>query len=154
MKCSQWKRVGLFSPTKAPGGIFASACTHRGRNFKMQILCGARFGQNCKGYVWAPDGTPVIGPLYAPNRRKLSGRLHVALDRWVEVRRPRGGLGGSYLPWPQVARARALCHAVAKAESAQERQAVCRRLHEALSPFGRDDPEAKIRARACGCPVR
>jgi hypothetical protein len=31
---------------------------------------------------------------------------------------------------------------------------VCSRLVQSLSEFGREDPEAKIRARMCGCPVR
>lgn len=31
---------------------------------------------------------------------------------------------------------------------------ICNRLVQSLSDFGREDPEAKIRARMCGCPVR
>jgi hypothetical protein len=62
-------------------------------------------------------------------------------------------LGASHLHWLQATKARNLC-IMAKQADPRDREAICRRLIETLSAFGRDDPEAKIRARACGCPVR
>ena len=48
-----------------------------------------------------------------------------------------------------------LCRAAqrAKREAPHLVQPVCRKLREALSGFGREEPEARIRSRACGCPV-
>ncbi len=48
-----------------------------------------------------------------------------------------------------------LCRAVQRArrEAPHLVQPVCRKLRETLASFGRESPEAKIRSRACGCPV-
>ncbi len=48
-----------------------------------------------------------------------------------------------------------LCRAVqrAKREAPHLVQPICVRLREAMASFGRESPDAKIRSRACGCPV-
>ena len=66
---------------------------------------------------------------------------------------------GSWLdtsPRVQALRARQLCRAVKEAQQYDPLalRTACRRLRELLSPFGYEDPAARIRARACGCPVR
>jgi len=50
---------------------------------------------------------------------------------------------------------RVLCRRVqwARANAPELMPETCDRLVRSLSEFGREDPEARIRARACGCPV-
>ena len=85
MRCNRWTRVGLYSPGQ-PGGIFSSACEHRGRRFKMQIMCSSRPGGGCRGYVWPPDSVTVIGPVEGTTLRRTAGKLHAALDRYEAKR--------------------------------------------------------------------
>jgi hypothetical protein len=70
----------------------------------------------------------------------------------TQSRAKRRGFGE--LSWFQTTRARRLCRQVQAASSEGEKHSVCKRLREALSEFAPEDPGARIRARACGCPVR
>ena len=67
------------------------------------------------------------------------------------ARRSRG-LGLTYRSRVHRGNPRALCR-LAREASPEMLPLVCRKLLEALSEFGRESPEARIRARACGCPV-
>jgi Glu-tRNA(Gln) amidotransferase subunit E-like FAD-binding protein len=67
-------------------------------------------------------------------------------------RRRRCSLGS--LSPSQALRARRLCRVVQTTADPEVKVATCRRLVEALSEFGHEDPAARIRARACGCPMR
>ncbi len=51
---------------------------------------------------------------------------------------------------------RVLCERAqwARSNAPEAMSEICDRLVRSLSDHGREDPEAKIRARACGCPVR
>jgi len=69
-------------------------------------------------------------------------------------RRSRQGLGALLLAPSRAARARRLCREVQGVHDLAAKATTCRRLVETLSEFGWESPEAKIRARACGCPVR
>ncbi len=68
-----------------------------------------------------------------------------------------GGLHGARFPrsWRRQDDAVRLCRAAqrAKREAPQFLAPICRRLRESLAGFGPEGPEAKIRSRACGCPV-
>lgn len=59
-------------------------------------------------------------------------------------------------PRVRAIRARQLCRDVQEIRQSDPLalRTACRRLRELLSPFGYEDPAARIRARACGCPVR
>ena len=50
---------------------------------------------------------------------------------------------------------RALCRRAqwAARKSPGSLPSICMRLVQSMSDMGREDPEARIRSRACGCPV-
>ncbi len=87
MKCSPWRRVPFYTPGQ-PGGIFSSSCEHRGRRYKMQIMCSSRPGGGCHGFVWPPDRDAVglLGPIGGQNLRLTAGKLHSVMD-WYESKR-------------------------------------------------------------------
>lgn len=67
-------------------------------------------------------------------------------------RRSHRSLGFVRLAPRQAEKAQRLCR-MAQREQGEELLATCRKLRETLSQFGHEEPEARIRARACGCPV-
>lgn len=67
-------------------------------------------------------------------------------------RRSHRSLGFVRLAPRQAEKAQRLCR-MAQREQGEELLATCRKLRETLSQFGHEGPEARIRARACGCPV-
>lgn len=69
--------------------------------------------------------------------------------------RPRCRCQFGFLPTARRERARRLC-ALAQRQARIDPEALartCRDLRQELSPFAYEEPAAKIRARACGCPV-
>jgi hypothetical protein len=64
------------------------------------------------------------------------------------------GLGVTSASRPRREDARALCRAAQAARGRPEDlRPICARLVQSLSRYAREEPGARIRARACGCPV-